>query len=34
MFLTAVAVGVSAFHLYCAYEIVRTDLLRELTALA
>ena len=30
MFLTAVAVGVSAFHLYSAYGIVRTDLLREL----
>ncbi|HUP96389.1 MAG TPA: hypothetical protein VM073_00525, partial [Usitatibacter sp.] len=29
-FLTAVAVGVSAFHLYSAYGIVRTDLLREL----
>ena len=29
-FLTAVAVGVSAFHLYAAYGIVRTDLLREL----
>jgi TRAP transporter 4TM/12TM fusion protein len=28
-FLTAVAVGVSAFHLYAAYGIVRTDLLRE-----
>jgi len=29
-FLTAVAVAVSAFHLYAAYGIVRTDLLREL----
>ena len=29
-FLTAAAVGVSAFHLYAAYGIVRTDLLREL----
>ncbi|MEP7260600.1 MAG: TRAP transporter fused permease subunit [Usitatibacter sp.] len=29
-FLTAVAVGVSIFHLYAAYGIVRTDLLREL----
>ncbi len=28
--LTAVAVGVSVFHLYAAYGIVRTDLLREL----
>ena len=27
-FLTAVAVGTSAFHLYAAYGIVRTDLLR------
>ncbi len=27
-FLTAVAVGTSAFHLYSAYGIVRTDLLR------
>jgi TRAP transporter 4TM/12TM fusion protein len=29
-FLTAIAVCVSAFHLYAAYGIVRTDLLREL----
>src|SRR4051812_38642422 len=29
-FLTAIAVAVSAFHLYAAYGIVRTDLLREL----
>jgi TRAP transporter 4TM/12TM fusion protein len=29
-FLTLFAVGVSAFHLYAAYGIVRTDLLREL----
>jgi len=28
IFLTAVAVGTSAFHLYAAYGIVRTDLLR------
>jgi TRAP transporter 4TM/12TM fusion protein len=28
-FLTAVAVGTSAFHLYAAYGIVRTDFLRE-----
>ena len=30
VFLTAVAVGVSALHLYGAYGIVGTDLLREL----
>ena len=30
VFLTAVAVGTSAFHLYAAYGIVRTDLLRGL----
>jgi TRAP-type uncharacterized transport system fused permease subunit len=29
-FLTAVAVASSAFHLYAAKEIVRTDLLREI----
>src|SRR5437868_15194316 len=30
MFLTGVAVAVSAFHLYAAYGIIRTDWLREL----
>jgi hypothetical protein len=29
-FLSAVAVACSAFHLYAAYSIVRTDLLREI----
>jgi hypothetical protein len=31
-FLTAVAVASSAFHLYAAYGIIRTDLLRDRTS--